>query len=183
MASAVQSAIINLQAYVSYSLYQNDGVTPLPDGSLVQIIGSLDGTIDPMASYGTDVTGQTTGDDVILGTVRINSADLGIDGAFFSGDIYFQSEDIKYMYIRFYDTTNDLAGLIYWGESAIFSATNHAFSVLEMDFGGGQSSTNLDTFSAIPEPGSIHLILLGFLCMLGLYSPLIAHNRTKQGHL
>lgn len=160
MASAAQGAIINLQAYVLYSLYQADGLTPLPDGSLVQIIGSLDNAIDPMGTYGTNVTGQTTGDDVILGSVQINSADLSIDGTFYSGDIYFLSEDIKYMYIRFYDTTNALAGLIYWGESDLFVATNHAFNVLEMDFGGSYSTTNQNNFVAIPEPGTLPLLLL-----------------------
>lgn len=162
LAGGAQAALINLQAYVTYALLNNDGTTPLADGSIVQIIGSFDGTIDPIGMQGTNVTGQTTGDDVILATITIQSSELGSNGTFFAGDIYFESDEIQYMYIRFYDSTGPLTGLVYWGESVISNATHHQFGVLEMDFVGNYVATNPGNFNftAIPEPGTLNFILM-----------------------
>lgn len=156
-----QGAIINLQAYILYALLNNDGTTPLADGSMVQIIGSSDSVADPMLMSGTNATGFTTSNDTILATITIQSSALGSNGTFFVGDYYFNSDEVKYMYLRFYDTTNStLTGMVYWGQSPITNAQHDQFGVLEMDFIGGYLATNLNNFVVIPEPGTMNLIFV-----------------------
>ncbi len=158
--SAASAAIVNLSAYVYIALLDQGGTTPLADGSLVQIIGSLDGTIDPMETYGSNVTGNVTGDDVILTTITINSADLGSNGTFYVSNVYYDSDDINYMYIRFYDSPGPLTGMIYWGESPITNVEFDAFGSILVDFIGGYSTTNHDNFVAIPEPNTLNFIIM-----------------------
>jgi hypothetical protein len=105
--TTTQAALINLQAFVTFALLDED-LAPLADGSIVQIIGSGDDIIDPMATFGTNVTGGVTGDDLILGTITIQSSQLGSNGTFFAGNIFFETDDINYMYLRFYNTTGPL---------------------------------------------------------------------------
>jgi hypothetical protein len=165
-APAAHAAIINMTAYVLVSLFQQDGVTPLADGSIVQIIGSYDGVIDPMQEYGNGVTGFPTGDDVILATIVIDSTTLGSNGTFYVSNVYYDNDDIKHAYIRFYNSPGPLEGDIYWGESPIQNIEYDAFGSIFVDFGGGYSTTNLSTFYVIPEPNTLNYFLM-WAAMLG----------------
>gem|GEM_PF-1193282 len=181
---SAQAAIVNLQAYVLLEIYQSDGTTPLPDGSIVQIIGSFDNVMDAPEELGGGLTGDTTGDDVILSVITINSADLGIPGTFFSGNTFFESDDIKYMYIRFYDTTSyPLSGTVDWGQSSTITNAEHvAFNVLEMDFVGGFTANETDTFVVIPEPATTHLVLTALLLVWALRAR-ARHKAQARIHL
>jgi hypothetical protein len=181
-ASSAQAAIINLSAYVFYALTNEDGSAPLADGSIVQIIGSYDAVIDPMGSFGTNVTGQTTGDDVIIASITIDSTSFGSNGTFFVSNIFYQSDDINNMYIRFYDTTGPLTGMVYWGESPITNVEYDAFGSILVDFGGGYGTTNLDNFVVIPEPNTMNYFLM-WASMLGALRSSMrreARKKTKE---
>ncbi|MDD3604722.1 MAG: hypothetical protein PHD86_06010 [Kiritimatiellae bacterium] len=169
-ATLAQGALVNLQAYIVFSLFQSDGTTALPDGSIVQILGSTDGSIDPMQEYGTtgDYFAQPTGDDIIIGTIVVDSTILGIDGTFYTGGFYYDNTVVDYMYIRFFDTTiSPIVGNYDWGQSPIFDVDGLDDGVMMfMDFGGSYTASSNDTFVAIPEPSTASLLLLfaGLLC-------------------
>lgn len=168
-ATLAQGALVNLQAYVVFSLFQSDGTTALPEGSIIQILGSTDGSIDPMQEYGTtDYIAQPTGDDVIIGTIVVDSTILGIDGTFYTGAFYYDNTVVDYMYIRFFDTTvSPIVGTYDWGQSPIFDVDGLDDGVMFfMDFGGSYTASSNDTFVAIPEPSTASLLLLfaGLLC-------------------
>lgn len=168
-ASPAYGAIINMTAYVLNPLYQQDGITPLPDGSIVQIIGSTDGIIDPPATWGgTNLTGNTTGDDVILATIVVDSSVLGIPGTFYVSGIYYDNTVINYAYLRFYNTTGTISGLLYWGETPIQNIEYDAFGTIFVDFGGGYSTTNQNNFVVIPEPSTTRLFLVAIFLVLAV---------------
>jgi hypothetical protein len=176
------AALINLQAYVLQSLVEEDGTTPLADGSIVQIIGSSNAVIDAMDTYGgtTNIIALPTGDDILLGTVRIDSTDLGSNGTFFAGNFFYQSMDVNYMYLRFFNTTGALTGLIYWGETIITGAMHDQNNVIDMNFVGGFAATNQDNFVVIPEPDVTRFLLLGVMLVGGLRWQLRPRGRPKS---
>lgn len=159
-ASSASAAIINLSAYVYVALLNEDGTTPLADGSIVQIIGSYDDVIDPIEEIGGSLTGNTTGDDIVIATITIDSSQLGSNGTFYVSNIYYESDDINNMYIRFYDSVGPLTGMIYWGESTISNVEYDAFGSIVVDFVGGYSATNSNNFVVIPEPNTMNFILM-----------------------
>lgn len=181
-APSAHAAIINMTAYVLSSLYQQDGVTPLADGSIVQIIGSFDNLIDPMEEFGGGYTGNPTGDDVILATIVIDSTLLGIDGTFYASGIYYNNDDIKHAFIRFYNSPGPLEGLIWWGESPIQNIEYDAFGAIFVDFVGGYSTTNQNNFVVIPEPNTLNYFLMwaGMLGALRSSMRREARKKTKE---
>ncbi len=181
-APSVQGAIINLSAYVLTSLFQQDGTTPLADGSLVQIIGSYDNVIDPMTELGGGVSGYPSGDDIIIATIVIDSTTLGSNGTFYVSGIFYDNDDVKHMYIRFYDSPGPLEGDIYWGESPIQNVEYDAFGSIFVDFVGGYSATNLNTFVAVPEPNTLNYFLMwaGMLGALRASMKREARKKTKE---
>lgn len=164
-ASLARGAMVNLQAWVTYALFTYEYGAYLPDGSVVQIIGSTDNNIDPMVSFGTNLIAQTTGDDIIIGTVLIDSSLLASNGTFYSGDFYFDNTVVDWMYIRFFNTTNPVLGYHDWGQS-IMSTVDDDGVMFFMDFGGGIATVTNNNFVAIPEPSTASLLLLfaGLLC-------------------
>ena len=165
--TVVHAATVRLEAYVSFAIKASNGV-PLVDGSIIQIVGSGDGVIDPFPSLGTNLIATgTTGDDEIVGTVTINSSDLGSNGTFFSADFTFDSENISFLYLRAFDSLGPLAGLIDWSFSDILPATNFHFGVLEVDFVGDFRTTNNNNF-LVPEPGSGSLLLVFMSLLFGM---------------
>jgi len=167
--------LINLQCWVTYALLQDDNYTPLVDGSIVLIIGSSNNVIDPMNTYGETnyIARSTTGDDQIIGEVTIDSTELGSNGTFYSGDFYYDPDEVKWLYLRFFQETNTaLTGMIHWGESALFSATGYSFGVLWLDFSPDTDhiyyASNYDSFVVIPEPSSTMLILFAATLMGGM---------------
>lgn len=164
-AVTTDAATINLHAWVLFSLYQPDGVSPLADGSVVQIIGSNDDVMDPIDDAH---AASTTGDDIVLGTVRASSL-LGSAGTFFTANIYYETDEVNYMYIRFYNTTNEpVLGPVTWGQSDSISNANHyANGVLEMDFGGGFTANQTNNFIVIPEPNTLQMMMVWGWIFLG----------------
>lgn len=176
----VHAATISLVAYVSNSIYQSNGVTPLADGSVVQIIGSGDQINDGFPMSGTNlISNQTLGDDVLLGTVTINSNILGVAGTFYSADYTFDDSQISYLYLRVYDTTaNPPTGMVNWTYSPLAGYTSF-FNVAFVDFGGGFSTTNYDSFVVIPEPGTANLFILFLMLLAGMRFSL--RGRSREG--
>ena len=158
--AVVRAAIVDLDAWVEYSIYQSDGTTPLADGSWVYVIGSYDSVVDPMFSYGTNLIAEyTTGNDVILGAVQIN-LDSYSNGTFYT-TLQYDSDEVKYVYIRFFEFTNNLpvTGLVDWGASTAF-LLGVTLGVSYVDFGGGLQADHTDNFVVIPEPTTGNLIVL-----------------------
>lgn len=164
-----ESAIIRLEAYVTNSINDSNGMY-LVDGSVVQIVGSGDNSINPFPTLGTNlVSNLTSGDDTIIGTVTIDSSETGDDGTFSSTDFTFDDADVSYVYLRAFDSMDPLVGLLNWSFSDIFSAADN-LGVAEVDFEGDFGTTNRDNFVVIPEPGSgtIMLVFSGLLIWLRL---------------
>ena len=160
-AAPASALIVDLDAYVEFPILQEDGVTPLADGSWVYIIGSTDNIIDPMGTLGTNfIAGSVTGDDVILGVVQIGDGAIPNSGMFFS-TVKYDSDEINYVYIRFFNTTGPLTGSIWWGTSAIFQlGITLGVSTVVFDQGTNLITNNEDNFVIIPEPNTIHLFIL-----------------------
>lgn len=162
--ASARAAIVDLDAYVEFSIMQNGGATPLADGSWVAIVGSGDSIEDPMQTYGAPATNliadSTTGDDVILGWVKIGT-DAISNGTFFT-TVQYDSLQVQYVYIRFFDTTNwHITNLVYWGTSAIYQlGVTLGVSTVQFDPGGSLVATNLNNFVVIPEPTTGNLIVL-----------------------
>lgn len=159
-AAIARAAIVDLDAYVLQPIIGGDGVTPLADGSWVFIIGSTDNVIDPMQTYGGTnyIANSTTGDDVILGVVFIDSS-LGA-GTFYT-TVQYESTNINYVYIRYFDTTGALTGMLYWGTSSIFElGVTLGVSTVQFDENGQLFATNYNHFVIIPEPSTANLLLL-----------------------
>ncbi|MCB1070531.1 MAG: hypothetical protein H7A43_05445 [Verrucomicrobia bacterium] len=177
-----RAATIDLDIFVLNSILDNLGV-PLADGSIVEIIGSGDidtgdGAGNLFATYGgTNLIPETTlGDDVILGTVEIDSVNTGSNGTFFT-TVQFDSTSINYAYIRFYNASNPLTGMIYWGTSDVFALTQVIFGVvtIQADPGGSLQTTNYNNFVIIPEPSTVNL----FLVMAGMMFAMRVSMRRK----
>lgn len=159
-APVAHAAIVDLDAYVLQPILGGDGVTPLADGSWVFIIGSGDGVLDPMQQFGPYYDAYTTtGDDVILGIVQIDSS---LGPGTFATTVQYDSATINYAYIRFFDTTSNLiAGPVYWGTSSVFAlGVTLGVSTVQFDDNNQLVATNYNTFVVIPEPGTANLLLL-----------------------
>ena len=179
-------SLINLECWVTYTLLQDDNYTPLVDGSIVLIIGSSNDVIDPMRIYGETnyIARSTTGDDQIIGEVTIDSTLMGSNGTFYSCDFYYDPDEVKWLYLRFFQETNTaLTGMIHWGESALFSATGYSFGALSLDFSPDTDhiyyASNYDNFVIIPEPSSTTLMLLAGALLGGMSAA--SRRRTQQG--
>jgi hypothetical protein len=164
----VHAALLDLDAFVTFTIFDNTGIDPLPFGSLVYIIGSGDAIAHPMDGQGTNlVAGSTTGDDVILGIVRIG--DNNSSNGTFTTTVQYNPDEISYVYIRFFEWTNPVpvTGLVFWGTSAIFELVP-TLGVARVDFNPDQTlaAQNYNNFIVIPEPGTANLLIL-FLGMLG----------------
>lgn len=159
--AVVRAAIVDLDALVEYAILDNFG-SPLADGSWVYIIGSSNAVIDPMFTYGGTnfIADSTTGDDVILGRVQIN-LDNYSNGTFFT-TVQYDSDQVKYVYIRFFDFTNDpVTGMVWWGTSTIFQlGVTLGVSTVAFDNNGQLAATNYNNFVVIPEPNTANLIVL-----------------------
>ena len=155
--AVARAAPVNLDAWVEYSIMGHDGVTPLADGSWVFIIGSSDNVANPMYNHGTNYVGNSvTGDDVVLGIVQINM-DAYSNGTFFT-TVQYNSDEVNYVYIRFFETAGALTGMLNWGTSAVYGLGITA-GVSTVDFGFNQA-TETDNFVVIPEPTTGNLIVL-----------------------
>lgn len=160
--SASRATIVALDAYVLNPIFGGDGVTPLADGSWVMIIGSGDNIADPMDTWnGTNlIADSTTGDDVILAIVQIDSSIFG--PGTFGNTVKYDSSVINYVYIRFFEFTNwPIVNMVYWGTSAVYSlGVTLGVATVQFDPAGSLTATNYNNFVAIPEPSTANLLLL-----------------------
>jgi hypothetical protein len=178
------SAMINLQAYITFSLLTSNGTLPLADGSVVYIIGSLNNVQDPMTTYGSPATnfvaGSVSGDDVIVGVTAVYAADLNSNGTFYAGDYYYDDDLVDYLYIRFFDSPAPITGMVNWGTSPMTNVGDIfdccGLSVIEVDFIGNLAATNYNNFVVIPEPSTMNLLFLGG----GLFSALGVYRRRAK---
>ena len=180
-----RAAEIRLIAYVSQALLLNDGVTPLPDGSIVMIFGSADNVNDGMAQYGSCYLPYSTqGDDVYLGTVYINPYYNGA-GTFVSDQQFFWENtevEINYFYIRFFNTAEFINGVpVEWGQSPVQEAAEPQFQTIEHDFIGGYLANQTNCFVIIPEPGTASLFLLFGGLLIGLRAGRCGRKTASRG--
>jgi hypothetical protein len=161
VAVAARALIVDLDAFVDNAITGPDGITPLADGSLVYIIGSSNNLIDPPISVGTNIIGDSvTGDDIILGIVRIGDNSISNSGTFFT-TVQFESDEINYVYIRFFDSPGPLTGSLYWGTSTIFQlGITVGVATVQFDQPGDLSATNQNNFVIIPEPSTLNLFVV-----------------------
>ncbi|NCC50933.1 MAG: hypothetical protein EOM20_06915 [Spartobacteria bacterium] len=156
---------VRLYATVTYSLLNHLSNAPLADGSVVYIMGSSNAIADPPLEFGGGLIAMsTTGDDTFIGSVRIGEG-VTSNGTFFTSNFEFDSDQVKYVYLRFFEYTNGvmIEGTgIWWNTSPTFSATNFNpwVPVVAVDFVGQYAATNRNDFVIIPEPGVGALMLL-----------------------
>lgn len=165
-------ATIFLEAFVFNNpgaILSSNGV-PLADGSIVQIMGSDDNVADGFVGSGTNLTpNQAAAGETIIGTVTIDSTELGSNGTFYSAEFTFESTEVNYLYLRVFDSPGPLTGMINYAFSDVFTADDD-FSTDFQDFGGGFATTNFANFVIIPEPGTAHMLLVFLALALGMRS-------------
>lgn len=163
-ATPSRAALVDLDIYVTYSILDNTGTMPLVDGSWVFIIGSADTTRNGMSTYNLTnyIANTTIGDDVILGTVFIGDNHFANTGKFFTTVQYDTGQNLGYVYIRYFQTTGELSGGIWWGESPVTNLIPTNFGVVNIDAAPNASllATNFNTFAVIPEPATAQLMVL-----------------------
>lgn len=176
-----RAALVDLDLYVTYSVLQNNGSTVLADGSWVIIVGSGNAVNDGMMTYGgTNVLANTTqGDDIILGTVYIGDNSFANTGKFFT-TVQYNPTNVGYVYIRYFQTTGPLTGMIYWGQSGVANLSPTNFGVVTVDAAPIVSlvATNLNNFVIIPEPNTAHLL---FLATAGMLAALRMRRKGGRG--
>lgn len=180
--TVVQASTVNLIAYVTYSLLNSSG-TPLPDGSIVMIFGSLDTVNDGLQTYGGTnlIADSTQGDDIYLGFVRIDMPSFaGSNGTFYTAnEISFDDSVVQYLYLRFFDTANyPVTGYVAWGTSPVMGYTQ-AFGQAEVDFIGNYQVSMTNNFVVIPEPSTGNLLFLFMGVVFGLQAAM--KRSAKRG--
>jgi len=165
--TVAQSAIVDLTAYVSFALKDSAG-NNLADGSVVMIFGSTDAINNGPMSYGgtNRIADSVRGDDVYIGMVRIDGG-----GTFYTAnDFSFDDNVVKYLYIRFFNTTNyPVEGYIAWNTSLVVKTTSE-FGKVTTDFVGGYLASVTNNFVVIPEPSTSHLLLVFLGLAFGMRS-------------
>ncbi len=184
-ASAAQAvSYVDLIAYVTYSLLDNQG-SPLPDGSIVMIIGSGDDANDGMVPWGDSyIADSVQGDDVFIGQVTIGNPSYGnSNGTFYTANQFELDEDsISFLYIRFFNTTiSPITGIVTWGYSPVFGFTSE-FGKVEQDFIGNYMAIITNNFVIIPEPSTGHLLLLFIGLVWGLRAGMKRAERAPPGN-
>jgi hypothetical protein len=194
------AAVIQLFFYVELNqLVKDDGVTPLADGSIIQIIQSgADGLANGFQQYGNDyLLDTTTGDDVILATIQsgFNGSEPLSPGNFF---VYLEVPSLgfdlsnTYFYIRFFDfplsNVGNLLGVssnLYWGQSSLFLASDFDdpfLGTIEIEFApsGDLEASNNDSFTVIPEPSTMSFFALMGGMVVAMRNQMIRRKRRQQ---
>lgn len=176
-ATCAYALIVSLDVYVEFGILDNGG-NPLDDGMTVMVIGSTDTIIDGMQTYGgTNYIANTVlGDDVLLATITISSNESGVAGGFFA-TITYDSDEIDYVYIRFFDAPpNALTGMIRWGTSSVVQlGVTLGVSTVNFNPDNNLQATNYNNFVVIPEPSTANL----FLMVAGMMWAMRSHVRRQ----
>ncbi len=162
LASPGHAATVLLSVWVSSAINEQDGTTPLADGSVIHIVGSAsDGLNNGFPSMGTNlVSNVAMPDDTILHTTVIDSTYFGEDGRFFA-QFYYDDTLYDHFYLRAFDSSlyPYPTGLVYWGSSSVLAAPDAPLGEADLVFASFNTSTE-NNFVAVPEPGTAQLILL-----------------------
>lgn len=194
-AMTAHALTVSLELYVDFNELVDSGNTALADGSIIQIIGSSDGTAGFFQPYGDAyLADTTTGNDVILATTYVGAggyAEAEIPGRFgfvFDGD--YDITAFPYVYIRFFNTDNfsSLAGnptALAWGTSDVFRVDLYPIvedEIYFIDFseGGNLVANQTNTFTVIPEPSSISFFALVGGMAIAMRSQLIRRKRRQR---
>jgi hypothetical protein len=193
----VRGTTISLHAYTGWNggddyTLNGPGGTPLVDGSYVMIVGSSDSNRSPLATFGgTNLISDAVQDetDTIVGTFQL---DAGNQGWFDVGGFTYDTNDVSYLYIYFFDSTGwPVEGMHAWGYSPVIDATGwdpFTYSI-DVDFtpGGDLSVTATNNFVQIPEPGTGGLLvffgLMGFFGLPGLIRSCNSGSPKNEPHL
>lgn len=167
-----RAALVDLDIYVTYSILDNTGTAPLVDGSWVIIIGSTDTTRNGMQTFGGSnlLANTTLNDDTILGYVYIGDNSFANTGKFFTTVSFNTTQNLAYVYIRYFQTTGPITGGVWWGESPVTNLIPTNFGVVTIDAAPNSSliATNFNTFVVIPEPATGQLLFLSGGLLLAL---------------
>jgi hypothetical protein len=179
-----RAVLVDLDLYVTYSILNHGGggANVLADGSWVVVVGSGNNVNDGMYLYGGTnyVADWAIGDDIILGYVFIGDNSFANTGKFFS-TFQYDSTQVGYVYIRYFETTGPLTGMIYWGQSDVINLNPTNFGVVTIDVSPGSSliASNYSNFVVIPEPSTGPLIFMtGGLLLAWQFSR--NRRRSKQ---
>lgn len=176
--SCAYALIVSLDVYVEFALLDGGG-SPLEDGMTVMVLGTQDPVNDGMQLYGATnyIANSTLGDDILLATITVSSNESGIAGGFFA-TITYESDDIDYVYIRFFDAPpGALTGMIHWGTSSVIQlGVTLGVSTVTFDSGSSLQATNYNNFVVIPEPSTANL----FIMMAGMMWAMRAQMRKRM---
>lgn len=158
-----KALIVDLDAYVDMAIVQEDLTTPLADGSWVYIVGSGDNINDGLLTWGGTnlVADSVLGDDVILARIQIPLNSITNSGTFFV-TVPYESDDINYVYIRYFNTNSDpVTGMVWWGTSSMFQlGVTLGVATVQFDQNQQLAATNLNNFVVIPEPSTMNLFVM-----------------------
>lgn len=176
----VKAVLTDLDAFVTYAIMQQDGVTPLADGSWVYVYVSVDAIADPMVTVGSPATnyiaGSWTTNDYVIGAVQIGNA--GSNGTFFT-TLQYDSSVYNYAYIRFFNFTNPLpvTGMVWWGESDVLAlGITAGVATVQFDFTRTLTTDQHNNFVVIPEPSTANLVIL----IAGMFWAMRASMRKRD---
>ena len=161
-----RAVLVDLDLYITYSILNHGGGggNVLADGSWVIVVGSADNVNNGMTTYGSStnyIAMSAQGDDIILGYVFIGDNSFANTGKFFS-TFQYDSSQIGYVYIRYFETTGLPEGMVYWGQSGVTNLGPTNFGVVTIDVSPNSSliASNFNSFVVIPEPSTGPLIFM-----------------------
>lgn len=162
LAGVLTADAVNVTAFVynTFDLIGSDGYLPI--GSYVQIVGTTTpgAPVNNIGSNGCSDCRYLPAGDVLVYDFYIDE-----EGWWNTFSVGFNSDDVDYLYIRFYDYQNGIpiGDEIAWGMSALVDVTGFDpfFPFIDVDFA---PDTDLivgqtNCFAIIPEPGSGSLLL------------------------
>jgi hypothetical protein len=101
------SQLVRLEMWSSQALLDYDNI-PLENNSVIHVMGSSDNIIN---------TFQSPDDDCILGKIIVDSNALSSNGTFYSSEIFYNSSEFYYVYLRFFDINDIEMDNKAWGET------------------------------------------------------------------
>jgi hypothetical protein len=190
---AVNAAFVKATFFVDFNRIVDDAAVNLPDGSIIQIVASTDGTAGFFQEYtpGVYLANTTTGNDTIIAEARIG--DLGYEGTgggrFGWVDTTFDTTANPYVYIRFFNTNSFDALLgtpteLVWGTSAVVFVDDFVdgLGVADINFAsnGNLVANQTNTFQVIPEPGTTSLMAMAGSILLAMQASMARRSRRER---
>ncbi len=177
-----QGATIQFFLNISGGLFSDPGFTsPLPAGSLVYVIATPDQNAppDPQSAGSALIGDSTPPDDVIIATLFLNEIPGGpgsgthADPIGFSYDPADFPSGFSHVYLRFFDfdSAPPVGEDIAWGHSDVFEIPPTGPFGLPgfLNITNQYYTDRTNDFVIIPEPGTLHLILLAGGVLFGIW--------------